>query len=363
LQQKVASHKVDQSGIAAGMGTLADQAPTKNQVFDEFGPILNEFGLRPAQLAVLVPIILSALGLSPSFDATTWTVVALLSFGAVFLLRRQITVDVLRAVGIALGIVIVFAGGAVAVYALLPKVWDAIGKPGATAYCAVGISVALAIVIAAYQHQERGYGGDYPAGVRKAIENLVRNESFVRHDMTYEIAVERIEDTDKEKWVYFVTTLTYLIENRSKRRADYYVVFDLNINRGRLVEMKIDGRSSDFSDPDRPGNFMKKIDLESGAKRPVSIKAREKFPLDGSELYSSYYPAERLTVRVSGGTSLNFSYEQLGPAAFSDAYEQGVLVINTPDGLLPNQGVRLFWKPTAQQQPPTVVNANDTPKR
>jgi len=85
--------------------------------------------------------------------------------------------------------------------------------------------------------------------------------------------------------------------------------------------------------------------IQSGETASVYFKVKEQFRLQDFELYTSYYPATDLTVRVKNPfDELQFDFEVLYFLNVSPIKKGDQIEIYFDKGILPYQGLRLNWR-------------------
>jgi hypothetical protein len=186
----------------------------------------------------------------------------------------------------------------------------------------------------------------FPQIINNSIKEQLEMCAFYRQNMVYKIEVADVS----RDGVTFITELSHTVKNRTARPQIYYMTYDLKDERkGRVLEARFNERVFDLSSKElrRKGHESIKQVIPPNGPGRIFFRASEQFGLEDSELYTTWMPASDLKVIIVNGKfkdrisffSDSLYYEDAEEKRSGDSIE---LTFNK--GLLPYQGVRLYWR-------------------
>ena len=312
--------------------------------------ILEEFGMQWTHIAIFSGVGFSALGLDRYFNSGVWILGAIAGFTVVYFFRRQLPQQLAKVaafaliaivLGISVPIVLISMGGQ------NPLDFAEQHKTLSTAYLSLVLIIPGASIISTYRQQENVYGGTYPPELNEAIRKNIADAVFYRKKQVYKVHL--VSHTNG--MVAFETELSYSLVNRTNTTKKWSGGFAVAGQNAAYTELKVNGKNMDLNRPEYRTERGLRIDLNLAPNEEVPLKfvAKESFPSSGSDLLSSYTPATSLTVEVRNSVKdeIQLIVEALLPEPVEPTYTERTVVYESPTGVLPYQGFRLYWKPIA----------------
>lgn len=187
---------------------------------------------------------------------------------------------------------------------------------------------------------------NFPGIINDSIKEQLNMCAFYREHMVYKIEVT---DVSRE-WVTFTTELSHTVTNRTTQPQIYYMTYDLkDEDRGKVLEARFNDRVFDLSSKElrRKGRESIKQVIPPNTPGRIFFRARERFRLEDSEMYTTWMPASDLKVVIVTGKfkdRISFYSDSLYCEDAEERRSDDCIELMFNKGLLPYQGVRLYWK-------------------
>jgi hypothetical protein len=319
-----------------------------NAVPEEVTEILKrEFNTGVPQIATLAAVVAGTFGV-PNFNAGVWTVIAIITFIAIFLFQRQIPSSVPRTAAY----VLVLLGCTGATLLGLHFYWGsnvnladwcATHANLTTALMSWGVTASIALLTVSYRKQQR-WGARYPDIIEEAVTNQLRSSSFYKRKVVFKIALQG----SNEHSINFETTYSYEVVNRFEERNIWIAEYELNDATGEVIQVTIDGVPEDIHKFAGSRLVRIPVSIDGNKARTVMIRVRDRFRTIDSDFYTSYHPATDLRVEFTNmkDSKLNIEFDTLHVSKHAPSTTGDTSFVQISDGILPFEGVRLRWRPT-----------------
>lgn len=310
--------------------------------------LLQEFGIGWTNLVIISGVVFSSFGLQEYLNPGVWILGTVASFSLVYLFRLRITGNFPKVAfwtglaglaGLAIPLIILHEnGGHVAEFL---KAWTV----AATFYISVIIGIPVGTAILSYRAQEEFLRDPLPPVLEKAARESVSQTDFV-----YERATYRIKFTPSAKGdVVMQFDVTMDVANRLKRPATYLGVFDPAGREKRFLYVAINGSQIDEQDPERLSQrgLLLSYEAEANEKFQVVVSGESTFHSRDSEIVGVYRPCACLSVLILKPPDNLAVHVQclMRKKVDPKRLPTGNLLVECAEGVLPFQGVRLFWEP------------------
>lgn len=321
--------------------------PHSRGILGVFDPILQEFGTNATQLSILIPLLVGSVGLEYVNPGTS-LVAVILSLSLVYMFRQHIPAHLPKAAVYAI-VLFLSLGALLAAVSHLPL--QPPGRLNAAFFSAcvsAVIMIPIALVISSYRKQRRPLDGDYPDAIRKAIDAQLTNNLFYKDDVEYDI---KFIDVGPE-YVTLETVMTYTVVNRDNQGHGWTAGFNVdNVDDAQLRVCDFRWGKEErirFDDPRflTKNGFTFTKTVEPRESVVVYLRAQARYRLRDSELYTTYCPAGKLTVKITPPVQhLQISCEPyyLGHGVTPTTESNGEISVAIPHGVLPYEGVRVKW--------------------
>jgi hypothetical protein len=146
--------------------------------------------------------------------------------------------------------------------------------------------------------------------------------------------------------MYFSVTMDLV--NRSKQDATYSDDFDPAGDKKRFFKAEVDDQKFDVQSPYRMSGLGLKLSkkVKANQKFVVRVEAQSTFHSRDSEIVGVYFPCASLSIRVRKPPDGLVVHGQslLRHQVDREDLPDGDFLYNCTEGVLPHQGVRLFWE-------------------
>jgi hypothetical protein len=188
--------------------------------------------------------------------------------------------------------------------------------------------------------------------IENAIQRQLYDCAFYKTDLVFEIQATEVQSRDvpPKPILELTTQLSYTLVNRTSRKCKCEIKFPCPSRFAEIVRAEFNGKRYDLDQLDLwdQRGLCLHSELEGGKSGRVSITATEWWRIEDSVLLTSFEPATDLKVVVRwGAPNLSFDFEPqyTWDNEYDRKSESGATVVRFTRGVLPNQGVRLNWKP------------------
>lgn len=308
--------------------------------------LLKEFGMQWTHLVIISGVVFSSFRLEPYVNPGIWIIGTLASFSIAYLFRRSVSGHFARVVAYAVltsmvavavpALAFGFAG-----HAILPLM--STFNEISTLYISIVVGIPLGLSILSYRRQEEFQRSALPKNLTAALESAIVHSDFIHESVSYDI---RLEHSTKGVVLHFDVTMNLL--NRLKARATYRDVFDPAGTDKRFLSASVDGVRVNVQDHDRLSKrgLVMSHDVNGGQRFQVRVLGASTFHSRDSELIGSYFPCERLSILLRAPPdNLQVHFQSLLPKKVEPQYlDTGDQLFQYDAGVLPFQGVRLFWE-------------------
>jgi len=311
--------------------------------------LLGEFGLEWANLVILVGVLISLFGLDRYLNAGLWAFGAILSFSGVYLVRRSIDGRFLRYFLCAVALIVAAAAGIV----LMSIYWGPIGtrflqhRNVFSFVLSILATVPLAVCIISYRKQEEENLPALPLALQRMVDTSVLKFPFYNRGV--EFLVEFDEPAGDAVRVTFEVTLNTVNRTNKVQRLQ-----DIVDPAGSDIEFEyatVDGVHIDADDPDYRSErgFTLVRDMQPRQEIRWTVKASSNFYRRDWEFYGSFFPSTSLSVYVKAPPKgLRLSFISFLPKKIdARQLENGDMVFESHEAVLPFQGLKLVWQPRA----------------
>lgn len=312
------------------------------------GRLLQEFGIEWTHLVIISGVAFSSLGLKDYLNPSIWILGTVVSFSLVYLFRLNITGNFPK-VALWTGSAML-AGVAVPLIILvtkrqdiaeLLKAWTDL----ATGYLSIVLGIPVGIAILSYRAQDEFLRSPLPAVIEQAAKESVSQSDFVHDRAAYQIQFKPAANGD----MVMRFDVTMDVVNRLKRRAVYRDIFDPAGREKRFFYAAINGTQLNEQDPERLSQRGLVLSHEVGAneKFQVVVSGESTFYTRDSEIVGVYFPCACLSILIRkppDGLAVHVQSlmrKRIDPKPLPT----GDLLVESAEGVLPFQGVRLFWEP------------------
>ncbi len=307
--------------------------------------VFQAYGVGSTNLILVSGVFISTLGVSERIDAGVWIVSVFATFSLIYMFRAHVPHNLLRTAKIALGtaavilfpaaILLLTQGGAE-----LLRVYD-LNTKLSTAYVAFLIGSPAALLLLSY-HQHDQDRAPISKTLASVVKRNVLNNDFYYKSVLYTI---RFDIRDSAVWLWFHIHVHGV--NRSRNETRYVGVFEPAGEDVVFHAATLNGKDLDTEDPDhRTGRGYNLVfNCMPGEEFKIDVTAESRFHGRDSEHVGAYRPTEYCRVEIESppkGLSVN-AQSLLGEKARHSTTAAGSLVYEMADGLLPHQGIRLFW--------------------
>jgi hypothetical protein len=315
-----------------------------------FDGILRQYGTNVAQVSTVVAVVIGSLGFSDYFNAGAWTLLSVVSFALAYMYRRQTPANLPKTTAWVIVFLMMTAGLPLAI-GIYHLGWDAFLKSLSahktffSAYSAFVVTLSVAILITSYKKQELYSGGKFPDKLENAIASQLYQCPFYREKIFYDIEI--VDCSAEDKTLNLKTTLTYNVTNRSDDPEDYPVTYTLKHELSHVEQVSINKKPYDPQSPEYQfGRGIKIVEkIPPRATYPVSVLVFEQMYLGDSDMYTTYYAASDLRVRVMNPfPDLIVDFELWYPDKTLPPGSGTTREVVLDKGVLPFQGVRINWK-------------------
>lgn len=311
--------------------------------------LLRAFGIEWTHLVILSGVAFSSFGLQGYVNPGIWILGTVMSFSIVYLFRWRITGNFPKVfvwtglsilVGLALPAFVLFKLGQ-EIPAFLRASTDI-----ATAYLSMVVGIPVGIGILSYRAQDEFLRTPLPGPLENAVKDSVLNSDFIHERADYEIEFRKGQGDE----VVMHFNVVMHVENRLKQAATYRDIFDPAGRNKSFQHAEIDGSSINQQDPERLSlrGLHLSYDAAAGQKFRVAVSGASTFHGRDSELVGVYFPCAQLSLLIRKPPSTLQVHVQslLRRKVDPKTLPNGDLTLEWREGLLPFQGVRLFWEPS-----------------
>ncbi len=338
----------------AAVDASSAHAPSDPSFQKTVSGFVEEFGIKWSQLLIIVPAIISYFGLEQYINGGVWIGGIVMSFAIVYPFRRWVSDNFL---GTAVCCVVIFAGGctgltylflkiagsSVASFEQLNSFAQAHSKLD-TIYLSIAVGIPLAIGIVSYRKQDDFVRSPLPRPVRCAVQESVVRADFVFDKAKYKVALRPLASGD----VRVLFTAELQVRNRRKEPLKYDAQFDPAGWNKRFTEASIDGRPVD---PTKPENvtgrgLLLSCEIPAGKTATLVVSFESTYNGRDSEFIGVYRPTAEYSLTIEKiPKSLKFNEQQfVHRKRDTQKLKNGDLLFLYKDGMLPFQGLRLFWE-------------------
>jgi hypothetical protein len=183
----------------------------------------------------------------------------------------------------------------------------------------------------------------FPGPIESAVENQLYERTFYKTDVKFDITVE-----ESGGRLRFLTKMSYGVVNRMGEPAEWWTEYNYDVATGRILKATFNDTVIDPSLPDARGGRGLSFPYQLGPREAgrAYVEVEELFDFEGSNLFTSYYPATDLEFLVRWAVDgLQFDANALyfWKRTIPVNRTTGQIRVQFKDGLLPYQGLRLRW--------------------
>lgn len=308
--------------------------------------VLKRYGLEWTQVVVLSGVVFSSFALDRYLNPGIWILGCVGTFAALIPYAPHVTRNLRKATLISLTVLACVFGA--------PGIYIAVSPIGlgslyennrnvATLYTSVGLTASVAAVLICYRAQPENQYVALPVPLDRAMTSI-KSASFVHERVDYDISFALEADR-----VLFTFRVEMQLLNRSLKAARYEDIFG---PAGRVTEFHTAEVAGSPQNLDDWNNLSKRgLHLQylagPGEKFTVVLSATCHYNLTDSETVGTYLPCADIRVKVEPppeglGVQLQPRVENARPI---ERLADRSLAFSHSDGLLPYQGVRIYWFP------------------
>jgi len=225
-----------------------------------------------------------------------------------------------------------------------------------TTFWSVTLTIPAAWIIASHskaKHEEKRSeefwqtgkldGSQVPEPIFAQVKREIASRRLFKKDIAYHIEARR--DGDK---IAFQTEMSYTVTNNGPIPEDWYAEYLFGAAEAMIKAVTISRKPIDIGRKgycnDRGVTVPKTI--AAGESIEVAIQVLEIFNARGSELYTSYTPGTNFLFYVRHDPSIEFWYDKLFASDRAiEKKEDEFMECRISGGMLPYQGIRLWWAP------------------
>lgn len=315
-----------------------------NVLGEVFDNSLKSYGITVSQVSVIIMLFLSTFGFSNLFNVGVWTLSTIFSFLVVHIIRRYISSNVLSVIvwSLFLMFLVIFATMYICyIYKIIDiSVFINNHRNFSSVYFSMLISIPLAFILISYQKQEIMFGMEYPKKIVSAIDKLY-SISFYKKNTIYELTVQEVNnDTIKIN-----TVLKYEIINRTLETQKWIMQYKYKEGTGNILSAKFNDENLFIYSRDyMVGRGIEiPININSKDSGKIYYEAEEFFKFNQSELYTTYFPSDVLTIIVNNPLEKEvlLDIEGLCSTPYSIIKKDSATIVKIEEGVLQYQGVRI----------------------
>lgn len=311
------------------------------------GDILDKFGVQWTHILIISGVVLSAFGFDKFIDPSIWILGIVGAFILVYVFRDYISGRFMIFVGVSLLLALALASpmfawqGSQLSVAFAKVIAD---KRWITVYYAFLVGIPLGICLISYSKRPEKKRLVLPSEVSESLKRQILDVDFYAEKASYLIDLSL---TSNER-VCFEFEVRFQMVNRLNEPVKYHDVFDPAGEETKFKSACIGDQAVDVGDPDFSYGRGLSLSRDVGPRQKfeVSVTAETNFPVRSSELIGSYYPARELEINIRKPPSnLDVTVQTLlREKIHVDKRANGDLCVRYAKGILPFQGVRLYWE-------------------
>lgn len=327
------------------------------------GKLLGTYGLQWTHLVIVSGVVFSSFGLERYLNPGIWILSTVAAFGFVFLFRGQIERRLPFPRAAALGVLVIGVGFTGFVLVAGGSRHRGVGTFTAahsslvTLYFGLLVGLPLGVAVLSYRSQDVFRFAPLTPHLARALDENVMQSTFVLESASYVVTLlldegsneGRPQDGGGPRRVLFHYTVTMDVANRRKEPATYRDIFDPAGDDKSFVYATLNGKKIPLN-PERLSGRGLNLTYEAKPleRFQVFVEGQSAFHIRDSELVGAYLPCELLRVIIRRPPNeVAVQVQSLTPK-LTDVEElpNGDVVWEHDQGILPFQGVRVFWEPT-----------------
>jgi hypothetical protein len=207
-------------------------------------------------------------------------------------------------------------------------------------YFSMLISIPLAFILVSYQKQEIMFGMKYPKKIVSAIDKLY-SVPFYKKNTIYELTVQEVNNDI----IKINTILKYEIVNRTLETQKWIMQYKYKEGTGNIISAKFNNEDLFIQSRDyKVGRGVEiPININSKDSGEIYYEAEEFFKFNQSELYTTYFPSDILTIIVNNPLQQEvlLDIEGLCATPYSIIKKDNTIIVEIKEGVLQYQGVRI----------------------
>ena len=313
--------------------------------------LLREFGLEWTALTVLSGIAFSSFNLDVYLNPGVWALGVFLGFSVGFLFKRYVSGNFLTVSLICLTLSAALLAGGIAILFYnnigvlsFMKNFSAI----ATLYVAVSVCLPLGFGILSYKAQDDVVRFPLPTEIMDQLKTSVVSSDFYHDSVDYSVRLSVLPSGLVEMWF----RVEMQLRNRLKRDTVYEDTFDPTGTDTvyKSVTVNSSQRIIETDMLTRRGLVLRET-VPAGGNIAICVEACTKMQAIDSEHFSVHFPARRMVIRLGPSPA------ELHTSRFLLTADKSVRPITLPSGemeydfskgVLPFEGIRLFWQPMSR---------------
>lgn len=320
---------------------LKDDSPFKH--------ISSYYGLKSSSSILLSGVTLSGLGLADIINPTVWLVASISAMGLAYSLRSYISAKYWIVLLCSVAFILLLGTIALAV----SRNSDLVSVITSFPFHNIGLSyfgfllfgLCISITIISYKKMSLETSSILPERIINTLNEQIYKTPLFFKEFKYEVEISDLNNGTVE----LQTSIQRVISNRTSAKQIYSGFIPTPHQNFTLHSITIGDEVVDLANPtlySKGGvNIQQTIDEKS--ELVMKIRLSEQFPDFGSELYTVYrYPTEQLKFHLLNHSSKSIKtwVEPLHNDTTSRTHRnENTLHWESSAGILPNQGLRLFW--------------------
>jgi len=319
-----------------------------------FPNVFRYFGSGGSSFVLFSGVVISGIGLNDVINPAIWLLAAVSSMVFAHSLRAYVTDKYLAALFGCLFVLLAFGVGMYFVatrtnwLSLLP----ATPYTGPLSQFAVSLFVSLifCVILVSYRRYSQTITTELPERIIESVEKYVTKTSLYYERFAYEI--ELFLSDDRQRLRYEMTVRSKIV-NRTGAKQTLISRYPTPSDTFLLRSISINGVNRDLEDQQIYSKDGVTIQHPIAGKGEANLEVRmsKTFPLLANDIFTVYqFPAEDFEIRVLNHTkdAVFCWMEPLHKQEAAAQREGNQLTWIAKDAILPNQGVRLLWRPKGE---------------
>lgn len=319
-----------------------------------FPSVFRYFGNGGTSFVLFSGVVISGLGLSEIINPAIWLLAAVSSMVFAHSLRAYVTDKYLLALFLCLFVLLAFGVGAYFVATRTPWLSLIPQTPYTGPLVQFGVSLFVSLmfcfILVSYRRYSQTITTELPERIIDSVEKYVTKTSLYYEHFVYEIELFLTDDRSRLR---YEMTVRSKVVNRTGAKQTLISRYPTPSATFLLRSISINGENRDLEDQQIYSKDGVTIQHPIVGKGEANIEVRmsKTFPLLANDIFTVYqFPAEQFEIKVlNHAKDVVFCWMEPLHKQEAQAQRDGnLLTWIAKDAILPNQGVRLLWRPKGE---------------